>query len=97
MRMLGLAALAPVAAQAAAQVIDQPTSTLAPNQTRISGVTIQSGPIITARGSDTNVGMYFEPKGTGAIRFSSPVGEQATREALVGHAASPVNYIHLTR
>lgn len=62
------------------------------NYMRVTGQTTTNYPVLTASGSDANVGFVFNAKGTADIAFQT----SSIRQAQVSYTASAVNYLQLT-
>jgi hypothetical protein len=63
------------------------------NRLRATGAATGAAPVLSAQGSDTNIGAGFASKGTGVLSFYT----NGTVEQLrVGHTASAVDYVQIT-
>jgi hypothetical protein len=62
------------------------------NYVQVTGAATGSGPVISAQGSDTNVGMAFRGKGSGFITF----GQDSTNQFEIIRTASAVNRFRVT-
>ena len=62
------------------------------NYMTVTGQTTTNYPVLTASGSDANVGFVFNAKGTADIAFQT----SSIRQAQVSYTASAVNYLQLT-
>jgi hypothetical protein len=62
------------------------------NYMTVTGQTTTNYPVLTASGSDANVGFVFNAKGTADIAFQT----NSIRQAQVSYTASAVNYLQLT-
>lgn len=63
------------------------------NHLSITGVAAGSAPSLSSAGSDTNVGLNLQSKGTGAINLQTAGG---TTQLAVTNTASAVNYVQVT-
>lgn len=50
-------------------------------------------PLLTATGTDTNISLYLQGKGTGDVRLTNDLGELSLN---VAHSATPVNYVDIS-
>jgi hypothetical protein len=63
------------------------------NRLRATGAATTAAPVLSAQGSDTNIGLGIATKGTGAASIYT---NGTTEQLRVGHTASAVNYLLLT-
>jgi hypothetical protein len=62
------------------------------NYVNVTGALTGASPNISAQGSDTNIQIQLQAKGTGLVRFATGGGLQA----YVSDTVSPVNYVSIT-
>jgi hypothetical protein len=64
------------------------------NYVQVTGSATTARPAITAQGSDTNIGLNIQTKGTGSFFFVT--GGSSIAQLVVTNTASSVNYINVT-
>jgi hypothetical protein len=64
------------------------------NYVQVTGAATTARPAITAQGSDTNIGLNVQTKGTGSFFFVT--GGSSIAQLVVTNTASSVNYINVT-
>lgn len=62
------------------------------NYVQVSGAVTAGSPYIFATGSDSNVAFNYYTKGTGGHHFFSAADSSPTRQFVIAHTASAVNY-----
>jgi len=66
------------------------------NYVQVTGAATSGYSAISAQGSDTNTGLYFQAKGTtGSLRFSTN-GANSNEQFRVSNTSSAVNYVQVT-
>jgi len=64
------------------------------NYVQVTGNTTGSRPVISSQGSDTNIGLNIQTKGTGAFFFAT--GGSGLAQFVVSNTTSSVNYVQVT-
>lgn len=65
------------------------------NYVQVTGAATTGYSTISAQGSDTNTGLYFQAKGTASIRFST-AGANSNEQFRINNTASAVNIMQVT-
>lgn len=65
------------------------------NYGKVTGAAAGSAPFFSVAGSDTNIQVGYESKGTGVMNFRTG-GAGGVTQMLVQHAATAVNYVNIT-
>jgi hypothetical protein len=64
------------------------------NYVQVTGAATSGRPVISAQGSDTNIGLNIQTKGTGSFFFAT--GGSGLAQFVVSNTSSSVNYIQVT-